>query len=235
MATLTSFKLRILLVGCFNMWSATTGLKCTALHFFWLIQHLGLCHIWWRAQTLDPFCWSVTITCQLYMLLVSDADSQSGLLFVLPAAPKWSLRWSSNRRLWMKRTLYVTIYVLTRWSRSHLHPKMVESVLIKLRGRIQSVAQCEHCRQWKDHIFQRPRGGLVWSLPNGATVELWAIKRYCTNRWRLLWGTWSPAEDEAAVSATGGNQYYNIFDDIFQPIIEYKSMSRNLNRQMWRR
>ncbi len=77
--------------------------------------------------------------------------------------------------------------------------------MIQLRGRIQSAAQCALCRQWKDHIFQRP--GEVSCGPCQMVLKSrkWAIKRYCTHRWGLVNLRWTTAEDEAAVSPTRGN------------------------------
>lgn len=61
---------------------------------FGLIQQFALCHMWETNQTLDTFCCCVNTTCHLCTRLVSNADSQNGLLSLLPAALKWSLHWS---------------------------------------------------------------------------------------------------------------------------------------------
>lgn len=88
MATLTSSKLHVELVGCFRVWSATPGTKCNSmqLHLFnsliWLTCEWEI-----RIQTLSAVVW---IQSNLTSLHASNADSYNGLLPILPTALKGS-------------------------------------------------------------------------------------------------------------------------------------------------
>lgn len=92
MATLTSSKLHIVLVGCFKMWSAATGTKCNSMQFILYLLNSLVCITYERI--IFFFCCCVNKTCHLCVPLLSHADSQNGLLSVLPTALKWSLQWS---------------------------------------------------------------------------------------------------------------------------------------------